>query len=89
MPCFSASWAARALPSAVFGPRDLAPLRRLARALLLSPTTKVGGSGAPAWLMGTAARGAAPTSDMAEFLRWGAEVDAGQRDRRAVAEAPE
>jgi hypothetical protein len=54
MPCLSAFCAERALPSGVFGPRDFAPLRRLAstRALLI-------------W---TAARGAAPVLGMAGFL---------------------
>jgi hypothetical protein len=42
------------LPSSVFGPRDFPPLRRLASARAL--------------LIGTAARGAAPSSDMAGFL---------------------
>jgi hypothetical protein len=46
--------AERALPSGVFGPRELAPLRRLASARAL--------------LTETAARGAAPTLDMAGFL---------------------
>jgi hypothetical protein len=46
--------AARAFPSGVLGPRDFAPLRRLAAARAL--------------LVGTAARGAAPALDMAGFL---------------------
>jgi len=48
--------AERALPSEVFGPRDVAPLRRLASARAL--------------LIGTAARGAAPMRDMAGSLGW-------------------
>jgi hypothetical protein len=54
MPCLSAFCAARALPSGVFGPRDLAPFLRLAAARAL--------------LIGTAARGAAPTFDMVGVL---------------------
>jgi hypothetical protein len=68
MPCFSAFCAARALPSGVFGPRDLAPFRRLASARAL--------------LTGTAARGAAPTFDMAGFLQGMLEEDNGRQDGR-------
>jgi hypothetical protein len=52
-PCFSAFCAERALPSAVLGPRDFAPLRRLAsaRALLLQS-----GAGVRAQLSGSVAR---------------------------------
>jgi hypothetical protein len=50
----SAFCAERALPAGVFGPRDLAPLRRLASARAL--------------LTGTAADGAAPIRDMAVIL---------------------
>jgi hypothetical protein len=57
MPCLSAFCAERALPSGVFGPRDLAPFFRLASARGLGTAT--------------AARGAAPSFDMAEFLRLG------------------
>jgi hypothetical protein len=49
--------ALRALPAAVFGPRDLAPFLRLASARAL--------------LTGTAALRAAPTLDMAGFLAGG------------------
>jgi hypothetical protein len=56
MPCLSAFCAERALPSGVFGPRDLAPFLRLASARALDT--------------GTAARGAAPALDMAVILDW-------------------
>jgi hypothetical protein len=57
MPCLMAFCAARALPSEVFGPRDLAPFFRLASARAL--------------LTGTAAADAAPPLDMTRFLRTG------------------
>jgi hypothetical protein len=57
MPCLSAFCADLALPSEVFGPRDFAPFLRLASARALDTAT--------------AARGAAPLSDMAGFLRTG------------------
>jgi hypothetical protein len=57
MPCLSAFCADLALPSADFGPFDLAPFLRLAAARAL--------------LTETAARGAAPSLDMAGFLAWG------------------
>jgi hypothetical protein len=61
MPCLSAFCADLALPSSVFGPLDLAPLRRLASARTLDT--------------GAAARDAAPALDMAGFLAgwWGLE----------------
>jgi hypothetical protein len=67
----SAFRAERALPSAVFGPRDFAPFFRLAAAR--------------AWLIGTAARGAAPVLDMAVILWWRGKDGAGWR---VMAEAP-
>jgi hypothetical protein len=53
-PCLSAFCAARALPSSVFGPRDLAPFLRLASARVV--------------LTDTVALGAAPIRDMAVDL---------------------
>jgi hypothetical protein len=41
-PCFSAFCAERALPASVFGPRDFAPLRRLASALALGAEGRLG-----------------------------------------------
>jgi hypothetical protein len=54
MPCLIAFCADLALPSDVFGPRDLAPFIRLAAARALDTRA--------------AARGAAPTLDMAVIL---------------------
>jgi hypothetical protein len=65
--------AAFLVASSVVGPRDFAPLRRLASARAL--------------LIATAARGAAPALDVAVILgwRWGLEVgvDAGEDGRGA------
>jgi hypothetical protein len=53
MPCFSAFCAERALPSGVFGSRDLAPLRRLAaarggeRQMSMAMSSMMGESGRP------------------------------------------
>jgi hypothetical protein len=61
----SAFCAARALPSGVFGPRDLAPFLRLASARALEA-----GAGARTCAPETeaAARAAAPSLDMTGFL---------------------
>jgi hypothetical protein len=67
MPCFSAFCADLALPSAVFGPRDLAPFLRLASARAL--------------LTETAARRAAVALDMTGSL--GLETGAGWYGRKA------
>ena len=63
----SAFCAERALPSAVFGPRYLAPFFRLASARAL--------------LTGTAARGAVPELDMAGIPCWLGSGGRGRRNR--------